>query len=59
MRTPSRATGVADAPDRATELTDAELEAVTAGKMPTPGMEGRSGWFVPLPEKLRRNTRNT
>jgi hypothetical protein len=37
------------------ELTDAELEAVAAGKLPTRDMEGRSGWFVPLPEKLRRN----
>ena len=37
------------------ELTDAELEAVVAGKLPSADMEGRSGWFVPLPEKLRRN----
>ena len=37
------------------ELTDAELEAVVAGKMFSRGeREGRSGWFVPLRSKLRR-----
>jgi hypothetical protein len=54
MRNPSH---VADAPrpDCGRELTDAELEAVTAGKeLLRPDMEGPNGWFVPLPEKLRR-----
>ncbi|HUR54404.1 MAG TPA: hypothetical protein VMZ71_09750 [Gemmataceae bacterium] len=37
------------------ELTDAELEAVTAGKQ-AGEMEGRSGWFVPLPSKVRSGT---
>jgi hypothetical protein len=41
----------------ARELTDAELEAVAAGKGFTLGeREGPSGWFVPLHSKLRRDS---
>ena len=37
------------------EMTDADLEAVAAGKQPPRGeIEGSNGWFVPLPVKLRR-----
>lgn len=39
----------------AVTLTDAELEAVSAGKdLLRRDLEGPNGWFIPLPEKLRR-----